>query len=149
MDSAARRVRYSTYSTYSKDPGKSGGSAAWRVRYSTYSAYSKDPGESGGSAAWRVRYSTYSTYSKNPGKSGGSAAWRSFNARQVARPGRLLCRAGGAAGWRTQSAKNMFIRHVIRHVEAIKRIARNPGRVRNVNTNGTNGTCVGTCVEAL
>ena len=37
-----------------------------------------------------------------------SAAWRGFNA------GR---------------AENMFIRHVIRHVEAIKRIARNPGRV--------------------
>ena len=31
-------------------------------------------------------------------------------------------RAGGAAGWRTRSAKNMFIRHVIRHVEAIKRV---------------------------
>ena len=44
--------------------GPGGGSAAWRVRYSTYSTYSKDPGESGGSAAWRVRYSTYSTYSK-------------------------------------------------------------------------------------
>ena len=27
--------------------GESGGSAAWRVRYSTYSTYSKDPGESG------------------------------------------------------------------------------------------------------
>ena len=39
---------------------------------------------------------------------------------------RLQCRAGGAAGWRTRSAKNMFIRHVLRHVEAIKR---NPGRV--------------------
>ena len=34
----------------------------------------------------------------------------------------LRCRAGGAAGWRTRSAKNMFIRHVIRHVEAIKRV---------------------------
>ena len=33
----------------------------------------------------------------------------------------------GAAGWRTRSAKNMFIRHVLRHVEEIKRIARNPG----------------------
>ena len=28
------------------------GTAAWRVRYSTYSTYSKDAGESGGSAAW-------------------------------------------------------------------------------------------------
>ena len=34
----------------------------------------------------------------------------------------LRCRAGGAAGWRTRSAKNMFIRHVLRHVEAIKRV---------------------------
>ena len=47
----------------------------------------------------------------------------------------------------------MFIRHVIRHVEEIKRIARNPGsggfaawRGRNVNTSGT---CVGTCVEEI
>ena len=40
-------LEYSTYSTYSKDPGESGGSAAWRVRYSTYSTYSKDSGESG------------------------------------------------------------------------------------------------------
>ena len=94
-DFRAYRI-YSTYSTYSKELGESGGSAAWRVRYSTYSTYSKDPGESGCSAAWRVRYSTYSTYSKDPGESGGSAAWRSFNAGQVARPGRLLCRAGGA-----------------------------------------------------
>ena len=57
----------------------------WRVRYSIYSTYSMDPGESGGSAAWRVRYSTYSTYSMDPGESGGSAAWRGFNAGQ-ARP---------------------------------------------------------------
>ena len=57
---------------------------AWRVRYSTQSTYSKNPGKSGGSAAWRVRYSTYSTYSKDLGKTGGSAAWRGFNA---GRPG--------------------------------------------------------------
>ena len=42
---------------------------------------------------------------------------------EESRPWRgLRCRAGGAAGWRTRSAKNMFIRHVIRHVEAIKRV---------------------------
>ena len=39
-------VRYSTYSTYSKDPGESGGSAGWRP-YSTYSTYSMELGESG------------------------------------------------------------------------------------------------------
>ena len=146
--SAAWRVRYSTYSTYSKDPGKSGGSAAWRVRYSTYSTYSKEPGESGGSAAWRVRYSTYSTYCKEPGKSVRYSTYSTYSKEVEVQ--RL-----GAAGWRARSAKNMFIRHVIRHVE-IKRIARNPEsggsaawRGRNVNTNGTNGTCVGTCVEAL
>ena len=63
-----------------------GGSAAWRVRYSTYSTYSKDPGESGvgGSAAWRVRYSTYSTYSMDPAESGGSAAWRAARRGRVA-----------------------------------------------------------------
>ena len=33
--------------------------------YSTYSTYSKEPGDCGGSAAWRVDpYSTYSTYSR-------------------------------------------------------------------------------------
>ena len=67
-------------------------------------------------------------------------AWQAAgsDAGQVARPGRLLCRAG-AAGWRSAkpydrtirmirmtrragvSGKNMFIRHVLRHVE-IKRV---------------------------
>ena len=44
---------YSTYSTYSKEPGESGCSVACLVRYSTYSTYSKEPGESEGSA-WRL-----------------------------------------------------------------------------------------------
>ena len=43
-------VRYSTYSTYSKEPGESGCSVACLVRYSTYSTYSKDPGDCEGSA---------------------------------------------------------------------------------------------------
>ena len=43
------------------------------VRYSTCSTYSKDPGESGCSVACLVRYSTYSTYSKGPGDCEGSA----------------------------------------------------------------------------
>ena len=60
-------IPYSTYSTYSKEPGESGCSAACLVRYSTYSTYSKEPGESGCSVACLVRYSTYSTYSKEPG----------------------------------------------------------------------------------
>ena len=67
--SAARLVRYSTYSRYSKEPGESGCSVACLVRYSTYSTYSKEPGESGCSVACLVRYSTYSTYSKDPGES--------------------------------------------------------------------------------
>ena len=75
------------------DAGESGGSAAWRVRYSTYSTYSMDAGESGGSAAWRVRYSTYSTYSKDAGESGGSAAWLQCRAGAARR---LLCQASGA-----------------------------------------------------
>ena len=50
------------------------------VRYSTYSTYSKEPGESGCSVACLVRYSTYSTYSKEPGESEGSAGWRSVRA---------------------------------------------------------------------
>ena len=37
--------------------------------YSTYSTYSKEPGESGCSVACLVRYSTYSTCSKGPGGS--------------------------------------------------------------------------------
>ena len=45
------------------------------VRYSTYSTYSKEPGESGCSVACLVRYSTYSTYSKGSGDCEGSAAW--------------------------------------------------------------------------
>ena len=45
-------VRYSTYSTYSKEPGESGCSVAYLVRYSTYSTYSKDAGDCEGSAAW-------------------------------------------------------------------------------------------------
>ena len=49
---------YSTYSTYSKEPGKSGCSVACLVRYSTYSTYSKEPEESGCSVACLVRYST-------------------------------------------------------------------------------------------
>ena len=48
--------------------------------YSTYSTYSKEPGESGCSVACLVRYSTYSTYSKEPGESEGSAGWRSVRA---------------------------------------------------------------------
>ena len=36
-------IPYSTYSTYSKEPGESGCSVACLVRYSTYSTYSKDP----------------------------------------------------------------------------------------------------------
>ena len=71
---------YSTYSTYSKEPGESGCSVACLVRYSTYSTYSKEPGESGCSVACLVRYSTYSTYSKEPGESGCSAGWRSVRA---------------------------------------------------------------------
>ena len=46
---------YSTYSTYSKEPGESGCSVACLVRYSTYSTYSKEPGESGCSVTVRVR----------------------------------------------------------------------------------------------
>ena len=38
-------VRYSTYSTYSMDPGGSGCSVGCLVRYSTYSTYSMDPAE--------------------------------------------------------------------------------------------------------
>ena len=109
--SAAWRVRYSTYSTYSKEPGESGGSAAWRVRYSTYSTYSKEPGESGGSAAWRVRYSTYSTYSKEPGESGGSAAWRvrySTYSTYSKEPGDC----GGSAAWRSRVAHPECQEHV-------------------------------------
>ena len=45
---------YSTYSTYSKDPGESGCSVACLVRYSTYSTYSKEPGESGCSVGCRA-----------------------------------------------------------------------------------------------
>ena len=48
-------MRYSTYSTYSKDPGGSGCSVGCLVRYSTYSTYSMDPGGSGGSARPTVR----------------------------------------------------------------------------------------------
>ena len=59
-------VRYSTYSTYSKEPGESGCSVGCLARYSTYSTYSKEPGESGCSVGCLVRYSTYSTYSKDP-----------------------------------------------------------------------------------
>ena len=65
-------------------------------------------------------------------------AWQAAGYAGQARPGRLLCRAG-AAGWRSAkpydrmirmirmtrragvSGKNMFIRHVLRHVE-IKRL---------------------------
>ena len=50
------------------------------VRYSTYSTYSKEPGESGCSVACLVRYSTYSTCSKEPGESEGSAGRRSVRA---------------------------------------------------------------------
>ena len=50
------------------------------MRYSTYSTYSKEPGESGCSVACLVRYSTYSTYSKEPRESEGSAGWRSVRA---------------------------------------------------------------------
>ena len=50
------------------------------IPYSTYSTYSKEPGESGCSVACLVRYSTYSTYSKEPGESGCSASWRSVRA---------------------------------------------------------------------
>ena len=64
---------YSTYSTYSKEPGESGCSVACLVRYSTYSTYSKEPGESGCSVACLVRCSTFSTYSKGPGDCEGSA----------------------------------------------------------------------------
>ena len=71
---------YSTYSTYSMEPGESGCSVACLVRYSTYSTYSKEPGESGCSVACLVRYSTYSTYSKEPGESGCSAGWHSVRA---------------------------------------------------------------------
>ena len=67
-------VRYSAYSTYSKEPGESGCSVACLVRYSTYSTYSKEPGESGCSVACLVRYSTCSTSSKEPGESGCSVA---------------------------------------------------------------------------
>ena len=43
-------------------------------------------------------------------------SWESLGAGSAG----LRCWAG-AAGWRTRSAKNMFIRHVLRHVE-IKRV---------------------------
>ena len=51
-------MRYSTYSTYSKEPGESGCSVGCLVRYSTYSTYSKKSG-------WP--YSTDSTYSMELG----------------------------------------------------------------------------------
>ena len=51
-----------------------------------------------GAAGWRTRSAKnmFIRHVLQHGESGGSAAWRGFNAGQVARPGRLLCRASGA-----------------------------------------------------
>ena len=92
---------YSTYSTYSKEPGESGCSVACLVRYSTYSTYSKEPGESGCSVACLVRYSTYSTYSKDPGDCEGLAACatlRSIGAWRQSWAGRRIALVNPALG---------------------------------------------------
>ena len=71
---------YSTYSTFSKEPWKSGCSVGCLVRYCTYSTYSKEPGKSGCSVGCLVRYSTQSTCSKDAGDCESSAGWRSVRA---------------------------------------------------------------------